>query len=130
MSSVVYRWARPPGSCGVTMYMEEKVLESDLLGFQNSYDEHWKKAVKALGDPTQCKDINGWVGELISFATQCHDEAIRLLNHGEKLSKIKNPGVCVGLGDVEQILARRITNIQKLKEENYAVAKKNGITLR
>ncbi len=104
--------------------------DSDLRGYIDSFDEHWRKAVQALNDPEMCQTINGWVGDLQGFAEKIREECINALDHG---GKINSRGDSEDLWDydrVEDYFNKKMENVTALDRQNRTLAKKHNIPLR
>jgi hypothetical protein len=103
---------------------------SDLAGYVNSYIDHRKKAVKALGDPSMVQAINGWLSDLKHFAEKIYDECERIVRQGGVVSVQNDPQASLTHNDFNQRLSDRMNDIFRIRAKNDEIAKKHGIKLR
>lgn len=72
-------------------------------GYSNSYDEHYRKAVRALGDPKQVYAIRGWIGDCRHFAQKAYEK-----------------------GGDEELFNKRLSALVDIEQENERIAREHG----
>jgi len=117
------------GIAGTTTEYEDNMRNVDLPQHVASYAEHWQKAVKALGDPAKCQDIQGWVGDLRHFARLVYDDCVTILNNGGRIESTGRPNDVWDSQRVEDYFGKKMADILKLEAQNAELARKHGIPL-
>lgn len=100
----------------------------DLKGSTDSYREHYDKAINALGDPTKCEDINGWIRRLKELAENIYNDSVTVMDAGGRVTDLKS-GRDLSKQDVLDRFGARMNIIIQLNEKNHEIAKQNRIIL-